>query len=89
MASFFFSETPVRNFAEAKATRSDLFVRWFHEMLDRGICLAPSPYEALFVSAAHSDRDTDDTVSAAREAFGLPEDDLDEAFRETVRACPD
>jgi glutamate-1-semialdehyde 2,1-aminomutase len=69
MASFFFSEGPVRNFAEAKATRSDLFVGWFHEMLERGIYMAPSPFEALFLSAAHSDRDIQDTVSAAREAF--------------------
>jgi glutamate-1-semialdehyde 2,1-aminomutase len=69
MGSFFFCDGPVRNFAEAKAARSDLFVRWFHEMLDRGIYLAPSPYEAFFLSAAHSDRDIDDTVSAAREAF--------------------
>ncbi len=69
MLSFFFSEGPVRNFAEAKATKSELFVRWFHEMLDRGIYMAPSPFEALFVSAAHSDGDIEDTISAAREAF--------------------
>src|SRR4030042_4563258 len=35
MTSFFFCDGPVRNFAEAKAARSDLFIRWFHEMLDR------------------------------------------------------
>jgi len=69
MTSFFFSDGPVRNFADAKATRSDLFVRWFHEMLGRGIYMAPSPFEALFVSAAHSDRDIDDTISAARDSF--------------------
>jgi glutamate-1-semialdehyde 2,1-aminomutase len=69
MTSFFFCDGPVHNFAEAKATRSDIFIRWFHEMLDRGIYMAPSPFEALFLSAAHSDRDIDDTVSAAREAF--------------------
>lgn len=69
MVSFFFGNGPVSNFTEAKNTRSDLFVRWFHEMLDRGIYLAPSPYESLFLSAAHSDRDIDDTVLAARDAF--------------------
>jgi glutamate-1-semialdehyde 2,1-aminomutase len=69
MTSFFFCDGPVRNFAEAKGARSDLFIRWFHEMLDRGIYTAPSPFEALFLSAAHSDRDISDTVSAAREAF--------------------
>jgi len=69
MMSFFFSGTPVRNFAEVKATRSDLFVRWFHEMIGRGIYLAPSPFEALFVSAAHSDDDIRDTVDAAGDAF--------------------
>jgi glutamate-1-semialdehyde 2,1-aminomutase len=69
MASFFFSDGPVRSFAEAKATRGDLFVRWFHEMLGRGIYMAPSPFEALFLSAAHSDNDIRETVDAAGDAF--------------------
>ncbi len=69
MASFFFSDGPVHNFAEVKATRSDLFVRWFHEMLGRGIYMAPSPFEALFLSAAHSDQDIRDTITAARDTF--------------------
>jgi glutamate-1-semialdehyde 2,1-aminomutase len=69
MMSFFFSDGPVDNFTAAKATKSDLFVRWFHEMLGRGIYMAPSPFEALFLSAAHSDRDIRDTVTAARDAF--------------------
>jgi glutamate-1-semialdehyde 2,1-aminomutase len=69
MASFFFAEQPVRDFAQAKATRSDLFVRWFHEMLGGGIYLAPSPFEALFVSAAHSDEDIRETIRAATQAF--------------------
>jgi len=69
MGSFFFSEGPVRNFAEAKATRGDLFIRWFHEMLNRGIYMAPSPFEALFLSAAHSERDISDTITAARDSF--------------------
>jgi glutamate-1-semialdehyde 2,1-aminomutase len=69
MTSFFFSERPVRSFAEAKATGSDLFARWFHEMLGRGIYLAPSPFEALFLSSAHTDDDIEETIGAAREAF--------------------
>jgi glutamate-1-semialdehyde 2,1-aminomutase len=69
MLSFFFSDGPVRSFSEAKATRADRFVSWFHEMFKRGIYLAPSPFEALFVSAAHSDDDIRETVQAARAAF--------------------
>ena len=69
MTSFFFAEGPVRSFAEAKATRADLFVRWFHQMLGRGIYLAPSPFEAVFLSAAHTEDDIERTIVAAREAF--------------------
>jgi glutamate-1-semialdehyde 2,1-aminomutase len=69
MTSFFFSEGPIRSFAEAGATRSELFVRWFHGMLARGVYLAPSPFEAVFVSAAHTDDDIGRTIEAARESF--------------------
>jgi glutamate-1-semialdehyde 2,1-aminomutase len=45
------------------------FARFFHAMLDGGIYLAPSAYEAGFVSAAHAERDVGETVAAAAKAF--------------------
>ncbi len=57
MWGFFFAAEPVRNFAEAKASDVDLFRRFFHAALDRGVYLAPSPFEAAFMSAAHGDQD--------------------------------
>ena len=48
----------------------EAFNRFFHAMLDRGIYLAPSAFEAGFVSAAHTDADIDATIAAAREVFG-------------------
>jgi glutamate-1-semialdehyde 2,1-aminomutase len=69
MFGFFFCEGPVRNFQDA--TRSDLkkFARWHRGMLERGVYLAPSQYEAGFTSLAHTDADVDATLAAAREVF--------------------
>jgi glutamate-1-semialdehyde 2,1-aminomutase len=53
----FFSETPVRTFAEAKRTNRDGYIRFFHVMLGAGVYLPPSPYEAAFTSAVHQDRE--------------------------------
>ena len=64
MFGFFFSETPVRNYTEALATDTDIYPRFFQGMLQRGIYLAPSPYEAAFTSTAHTQKDLDTTVSA-------------------------
>jgi glutamate-1-semialdehyde 2,1-aminomutase len=47
----------------------EMFARFFHAMLERGVYLAPSAYEAGFVSAAHGEDDLQATFSAAREAF--------------------
>jgi glutamate-1-semialdehyde 2,1-aminomutase len=55
MWGLFFSETPVRNFTDAKSSDVSLFRRFFHAALDRGVYLAPSPFEACFMSAAHGD----------------------------------
>ena len=57
MWGFFFSSNPVRNFAEAKQANVELFRRFFHAALRRGVYLAPSAFEASFMSAAHSDAD--------------------------------
>ncbi len=66
---FFSNETQVDNFAQATACDQDRFKRFFHLMLDHGVYLAPSAFEAGFVSAAHSDADIDTTLTAAAEAF--------------------
>ncbi|EEG07170.1 glutamate-1-semialdehyde 2,1-aminomutase [Pseudogulbenkiania ferrooxidans] len=69
MFGFYFSDTVPTSYAEA--TRCDIarFKAFFHAMLDEGIYLAPSAYEAGFVSIAHSDALIDDTIAAARRAL--------------------
>jgi glutamate-1-semialdehyde 2,1-aminomutase len=54
MWGFFFREEPVRSFADARTADGERFRRFFHAALERGVYLAPSPYEAAFMSAAHS-----------------------------------
>jgi glutamate-1-semialdehyde 2,1-aminomutase len=58
----FFTEGPVRNYADAKRTDTALFARFHKAALARGVFLAPSAFEAGFVSAAHSDADIDFTI---------------------------
>jgi glutamate-1-semialdehyde 2,1-aminomutase len=65
----FFTSRPVRDFATALTSDTTRYAAFFHEMLDRGVNLAPSQFEALFVSAAHTERDVDETIAAAREAL--------------------
>jgi glutamate-1-semialdehyde 2,1-aminomutase len=69
MFSNFFSAEPVTDYASAKASDTERFGRYFHAMLERGIYIAPSQFEAGFISLAHSDEDIERTVGAAREAF--------------------
>jgi glutamate-1-semialdehyde 2,1-aminomutase len=71
MFGFFFCDGPVKNFSDA--SRSDLakFARWHRGMLERGVYLAPSQYEAGFTSLAHTDADVDATLAAAREVFKI------------------
>jgi glutamate-1-semialdehyde 2,1-aminomutase len=65
---FFSAEIPVNYAAVMRADR-ERFNRFFHAMLKRGIYLAPSAFEAGFVSAAHTDADVASTIGLAREAF--------------------
>jgi glutamate-1-semialdehyde 2,1-aminomutase len=65
MVGMFLTDQPVGNFDDAKTSDLEKFAFYYRKMLDRGIYLAPSQFEALFVSAAHSDQDIDDTVAAA------------------------
>ena len=67
--TLFFTEVPVTSFDAANACDQDLFARYFREMLNRGIYLAPSQFEAAFVSLAHSDADIDATIKANYEAL--------------------
>ena len=65
----FFTPGPVTDFASAVASDKDRFAAYFHSMLEQGIYLAPSQFEALFVSLAHSSEDIDRTIEAARQAL--------------------
>jgi glutamate-1-semialdehyde 2,1-aminomutase len=69
MFGLFFRETPPASFAQVMESDREAFNRFFHAMLERGIYLAPSAFEAGFVSSAHSEADLAATISAAREAF--------------------
>jgi glutamate-1-semialdehyde 2,1-aminomutase len=69
MLTVFFTRGPVVDFDSASRADRDLFALFFQGMLDRGVLLPPSQFETWFVSAAHTDRDVDMTVKAAREAF--------------------
>lgn len=69
MLGLFFTDQPVSNFAEAQKSNVALFARYYKEMLQRGIYLAPSQYEAAFVSSAHSEADIGTTIQAAGKVF--------------------
>ena len=71
MMTWFFTDQPVTDYASAKTCDTRLFARFFHAMLDRGIYLPPSQFEALFVSAAHTEADLARTLDAARESFAV------------------
>jgi glutamate-1-semialdehyde 2,1-aminomutase len=71
MMTWFFTEVPVTDAASAKLSDIKCFGKFFHAMLERGIYLPPSQYEALFVSAAHTDADIARTIEAARESFAI------------------
>lgn len=65
----FFTNQPVRDYASATSADTRAYARFFRAMLTRGIYLPPSQFEAWFLSAAHTPRDIDRTISAARFAF--------------------
>ncbi|THF78754.1 glutamate-1-semialdehyde 2,1-aminomutase [Cohnella fermenti] len=64
-----FCDHPVTNYEEAQDTDGEQFARFFREMLERGIYLAPSKYEAWFLTTAHTDADIDATLEAADASF--------------------
>lgn len=69
MFGFFFRDQPVRNFADAREADHERFGRLHRAILERGVYLAPSGFEAGFTSLAHSDNDIDTTLEAFRESF--------------------
>ena len=70
MMTLFFSASEVTGWESVSASDRDGFARFFHRILDEGVYLPPSPFEAMFVSTAHGDADIDATVEAARRALG-------------------
>jgi glutamate-1-semialdehyde 2,1-aminomutase len=69
MFTLFFTTRKVRDFASAKTCDTSRFNQFFHAMLEQGIYLPPSQFEAAFISAAHTDDDIDRTIEAARKAL--------------------
>ncbi|HTP13342.1 MAG TPA: glutamate-1-semialdehyde 2,1-aminomutase, partial [Bacteroidota bacterium] len=69
MFTLFFTPTPVVDFTTATSSDTKLFGRYFNEMLGRGIYLAPSQFEAAFLSIAHSSQDIEQTIAAAGESL--------------------
>jgi len=65
----FFTDRPVRDFQSATAANTDQYARFFRGMLTRGVYPPPSQFEAWFLSAAHTPRDVDKTIRAAKEAM--------------------
>jgi len=69
MMSIFFTKTPVTNFASASTTDTDLFKKFFHAMLKRGVYLPPSAFECWFLNNALSYADLDATIAAAKDSM--------------------
>lgn len=71
MFGFFFTQGPVKNYEQAKTSDVQKFSRFHRGMLERGIYLAPSQFEAGFTSLAHTEADIDQTLAAAREVLSV------------------
>jgi len=69
LMTLFFNAEPVLDYADAKKSDTARYAGFFNEMLKRGVFIAPSQFEALFVSAAHTDEDVDRTIEAARDSL--------------------
>jgi glutamate-1-semialdehyde 2,1-aminomutase len=69
LSTIFFTPDPVKNYTDAKRSDTKRYARFFREMLDRDMFLAPSQFEAAFVSAAHTPEDIDKTIAAASDSL--------------------
>ena len=67
--SIFFGVSEVKNYSDAKNQDTEMFKQFFHAMLDQGVSLPPSAFEAWFVSAAHTDNDIEKIITAAERAL--------------------
>jgi glutamate-1-semialdehyde 2,1-aminomutase len=70
MFCLYFRRDAVRNYEDARACDLDAFTKYFHGMLERGVYLAPSQFEAGFLSLAHDEADVDRTLEAGAEVLG-------------------
>jgi glutamate-1-semialdehyde 2,1-aminomutase len=71
MFTWFFTKGPVTDWGSASKSDTEAFGRFFRNMLDAGVSLPPSQYEAAFLSAAHTEDDVKKTVAAAKQAFAM------------------
>jgi glutamate-1-semialdehyde 2,1-aminomutase len=71
MFTWFFTAGPVTDWTSASKSDTEAFGRFFRSMLDSGVYLPPSQFEAAFLSAAHTEEDIQRTVEAAKQAFAL------------------
>ncbi len=71
MFTWFFTPGPVTDWDSASKSDTEAFGRFFRNMLDAGIYLPPSQYEAAFLSAAHTEEDIQSTITAAKQAFAM------------------
>ncbi len=69
MMSTFFTDREVTDYESAQSSNTDLYGEYFQKMLERGIYISPSQFEAMFLSTAHTEEDLDETIEAAREVF--------------------
>jgi glutamate-1-semialdehyde 2,1-aminomutase len=70
MLTLFNTDRPVRNFEDAQACDADRYAGLFRHLLERGIYIAPSQFEAMFLSLVHGDEEIDRTIEEARGYFG-------------------
>ena len=69
LGNIFFTPDPVVDYTSAQKSDTAAFGRYFHYMLDNGVHLGPSQFEAMFVSAAHTREDIDQTLELIRKYF--------------------
>jgi glutamate-1-semialdehyde 2,1-aminomutase len=71
MFTWFFALCPVTDWTSAAKADTEAFGRFFRSMLDSGVYLPPSQFEAAFLSAAHTEEDIQQTIAAAKQAFTM------------------
>ena len=69
MLGMFFTDRAVKDFDDAKTSNLERFAAYYRQMLEKGVYLAPSQFEALFVSTAHTEEQIETTLKAAEDAL--------------------